>query len=351
MRRIGILTGGGDCPGLNAVIRGVVERCNEADIEVFGLFDGWRGALTGEGKVLTLKDVEGIQTLGGTILGSSRTNVMKVENGPETVRATMERLGLEGLCAIGGDDTLGVANKLRKMGLNMIGVPKTIDNDLSCTDYTFGFDTASNIAMECIERLHTTAASHARCIVVECMGRHTGHIALQAGLAANAHMVLIPEFPKTFDEIYAVVKNRYLRGERYTIIAVAEGFELGDSSDVGVDAFGNKLLLEKDLAKNLSDMLEHTVRNDDSLPEARKRFECRYVVLGHVQRGGAPTAFDRVLGYRLGVKAGELVAEGMYGNMVAQSGTAIVAADLDKAVTERKEVDPEFYRAAELMFK
>lgn len=351
MRRIGILTGGGDCPGLNAVIRGVFERCDEAGVEVYGLYDGWRGALTGEGKVLTAKDVEGIQMLGGTILGSSRTNVMKIENGPETVRATMEKLGLEGLVAIGGDDTLGVANHLRKMGMNMIGVPKTIDNDLSCTDYTFGFDTASNIAMECIERLHTTAASHSRCIVVECMGRHTGHIALQAGLSANAHLVLIPEFPLSFDEIYDLVKSRYARGEKYTIIAVAEGFELDDSQDVGVDAFGNKLLLKKDLAKNLSEMIEQRLRADETLPEARSRFECRYAVLGHVQRGGAPTAFDRVLGYRLGVKAGELAVAREYGNMVAQNGTAIVAADLDKAVTERKEVDPEFYKAAMLMFK
>lgn len=353
MRKIGILTGGGDCPGLNAVIRGVVEKCATAGIEVYGFSAGWRGALTGEGKWLSLKDVDMLQTKGGTILESSRTNVMKVENGPETVRANLEKLGLEGLVAIGGDDTLGVANKLRKMDMNMIGVPKTIDNDLSCTDYTFGFDTASNISMECIDRLHTTAASHARCMVVECMGRHTGWIAIQAGLAANAHLILIPEFPKTFDEIMDVIRARYNKGERYTIIAVAEGFEVkGESeADVGVDAFGNRLLLEKGIAKDLADRIEKAMREDTSLDEKRKYFECRSVVLGHVQRGGAPSAFDRVLGMRLGFKAGDLVINKEYGNMVAQNGTEIVKADLDKAVTERKEVDAEFYNNVSLLFK
>ena len=221
-RRIGILTGGGDCPGLNAVIRGVVESCLSAGVQVYGLYDGWRGALTGEGRTLSYADVEGIQTEGGTILGSSRTNILKVDDGPETVRMRMEQLGLEGLIAVGGDDTLGVANHLRKIGINVIGVPKTIDNDLSCTDYTFGFDTASNIAMECIDRLHTTAESHSRCIIVECMGRHTGISLLQAGVAANAHLILIPEYPKTFDEIMRLVKSRHIHGENYTIIVVAE---------------------------------------------------------------------------------------------------------------------------------
>lgn len=353
-RKIGILTGGGDCPGLNAVIRGAVECCLNAGIHVYGLYDGWKGALTGEGKYLNYGDVDEIQTTGGTILGTSRTNVMKIDGGAETVRARMQQLGLEGLIAIGGDDTLGVANTLRKMGLNMVGVPKTIDNDLSCTDVTFGFDTATNIAMECIDRLHTTAESHSRCIVVECMGRHTGHIALHAGLAANAHLILIPEFPKSFREIADFVKSRHVRGKKYTIIVVAEGFELaGSSSDENLeeDAFGNKLLPQKDLAKNLSEMIEDDIRNDDTMPEDCKNFECRYVVLGHIQRGGAPTCADRVLGFRLGVKAGQLVANGEYGNMVALSGNSIVAADLDKAVTERKAVSPELYAAAELIFK
>lgn len=353
MRKIGILTGGGDCPGLNAVIRGVVEACHKGDVEVYGFSAGWRGALSGEGKWLTLEDVKGIQTHGGTILESSRTNVMKIENGPQQVKATMEKLGLEGLVAIGGDDTLGVANHLRKMGMNMMGVPKTIDNDLSCTDYTFGFDTSANIAMEAIDRLHTTAASHARCFVVECMGRHTGWIALQAGLAADANLVLIPEFPKSSQEIIGVVKARFLKGERYTIIAVAEGFDMSDAGDVdvGVDAFGNKLLLQKDLAKNMASMIEKAMREDATLPDERKYFECRHMVLGHLQRGGRPSAFDRVLGTRMGILAGELVVKKEYGNMVALNGTEIVCADLDKAVSERKEVDKAFYDAVSIYFK
>lgn len=353
MRKIGILTGGGDCPGLNAVIRGVVEKCAEAGIEVFGFHNGWRGALTAKGHWLTLKEVDGIQTQGGTIIGSSRTNVLADSDGPQTIIEVLKALDLEGVVAIGGDDTLGVANKLRKLGINVIGVPKTIDNDLSCTDYTFGFETASNIAMEAIDRLQTTAKAHSRCIVVECMGRHTGWIALQAGLAANAHLVLIPEFPKTYDEIISLVRRRYLRGEHYTIIVVAEGFELlgSDEIDLGTDAFGNKLLIHKNLAKNLSDMIENTMRSDPLLGSDAQFFECRPVVLGHVQRGGAPCAFDRVLGTRLGIKAGELVVNREYGNMVGQSGNQIVAADLDTAVTVRKEVDREFYEAAALYFK
>ena len=265
----------------------------------------------------------------------------------------LNALDLEGLVAIGGDDTLGVANALRKMDINVIGVPKTIDNDLSCTDYTFGFETAANIAMEAIDRLQTTAKAHSRCIVVECMGRHTGWIALQAGLAANAHLVLIPEFPKSYDEIISLVRKRYLRGDRYTIIVVAEGFELlgADEIDIGTDPFGNKLLLHKNLAKNLSDMIESSMKSDPLLGNDAQYFECRHVVLGHVQRGGAPCAFDRVLGTRLGIKAGELVVNGDYGKMVAQVGTKIVAADMDTAVTVRKVVDDEFYEAASLYFK
>jgi 6-phosphofructokinase 1 len=341
MRKIGILTGGGDCPGLNAVIRGVVEQCVKAGIEVYGLYQGWKGAITGEGRWLTLDDVEGIQTRGGTILKSSRTNVMKIENGPEKVRATMEKLGLEGIVAIGGDDTLGVANKLTKMGMKMIGVPKTIDNDLSCTDYTFGFDTSANVAMELIDRLHTTAESHNRCFVVEIMGRHTGWIAIQAGLAANAHLILIPEFPKTIDEICDVLIKRKERGCGYSIVAVAEGFELESESDeVEVDAFGNKILLQKEIGKVLASKIEK-----------QTGLETRAVVLGHTVRGGAPSAFDRILGTKMGIKAGELVVNDNYGNMVALQGTDIVVADLDKAVTERKLVDKAFYDIAELYSK
>ncbi len=342
MRRIGILTGGGDCPGLNAVIRGVTEQAYANGMEVYGLYGGWRGAIEADGRLLTLEDVDGIQTLGGTILESSRTNVMKVENGPARVKETMDKLGLEGIVAIGGDDTLGVANKLRKMGMNMIGVPKTIDNDLSCTDYTFGFDTASNIVTEALDRLHTTAKSHARCIVVEIMGRHTGWIAIQAGLAGDAHITLIPEFPMSANQICDIIEKRKAAGKRYHIIAIAEGFEIEGADDeaLGVDAFGNKLLLNKEIAKTLAEIIEK-----------KTGVETRSVILGHLQRGGAPSAFDRVLGLRLGMKAGELAVSKQYGNMVALSSTEIVVADLDKAVTERKEVPLNIYECAKLLYK
>ncbi len=342
MRRIGILTGGGDCPGLNAVIRGVTEKAYANGVEVYGLYGGWKGAIEGNGKLLTLDDVDGIQTIGGTILESSRTNVMKVERGPERVKETMEKLGLEGIVAIGGDDTLGVANKLTKMGMNMIGVPKTIDNDLSSTDYTFGFDTASNICMEAIDRLHTTAKSHARCVIVEIMGRHTGWIAIQAGLAGDAHISLIPEFPMSVDQICGILEKRKATGKRYHIIAVAEGFEIdgAEDDDLGVDAFGNKLLLNKEIGKTLAEIIEK-----------KTGIETRSVILGHLQRGGAPSSFDRVLGLRLGIKAGELAVNKQYGNMVALSSTEIIVTDLEKAVTERKEVPKSLYECSQLLYK
>lgn len=342
MRRIGILTGGGDCPGLNAVIRGVVQKCLMHEIEVFGLKKGWMGALTGEGESLSFDEVEDIHTLGGTILGSSRTNIMKVENGPEKVKETMGRLDLEGIIAVGGDDTLGVANKLQKMGMNMIGVPKTIDNDLSSTDYTFGFDTASNIAAEAIDRLHTTAKSHSRCIVVEVMGRHTGWIAITAGMASGAHAILIPEFPKTIDEVIGIVEDRRRRGKDYSIICVAEGFELEEmaAENVEKDAFGNVRLEKKEIGHTLAKLIEN-----------KTGMETRAVVLGHLQRGGSPSAFDRVLGTKMGVKAAELVVENRYGYMVALQGTGIVPVELEKAVTVQKRVDEEFYRFASYFFR
>lgn len=343
MRRVGILTGGGDCPGLNAVIRGVVQKCLMHGIEVFGLMKGWSGALTGEGKLLTYDDVEDIHSLGGTILESSRTNVMKVENGPEKVRETMKRLNLEGIIAVGGDDTLGVADKLQKMGMNMIGVPKTIDNDLACTDYTFGFDTAANIAAEAIDRLHTTAKSHSRCIVVEVMGRHTGWIAITAGMASGAHMILIPEFPKTIDEIVSVIEDRRRRGKNYSIICVAEGFEIEgmkDDENIERDAFGNVRLEKREVGHTLARLIEE-----------KTGMETRTVVLGHLQRGGTPSAFDRVLGTKMGVKAAELAVENRYGYMVALQGGSIVTVELSKAVTTRKKVDEEFYRFASYFFK
>ncbi|MGI5899639.1 MAG: 6-phosphofructokinase [Christensenellales bacterium] len=353
-RKIGILTGGGDCPGLNAVIRGVVERCSVDGVEVYGFLGGWRGALTGEGRFLSLDDVAGIQTKGGTILESSRTNVTKIPGGFEQVKKTMDDLGLEALVAIGGDDTLGVANNLRKnLGVNVVGVPKTIDNDLNCTDFTFGFDTAANIAMEAIDRLHTTAASHARCFIVECMGRSSGWITLYAGWAADCDLVLIPEHPTTMEAIMELVKGRYQKGQRYTMIAVAEDVQIAglEQGDLGTDAFGHKLLVNSNLAKDLASAIEKNMREDESLDEKRKYFECRSVVLGHLQRGGPPSNFDRILGSRMGVKAGEMVVNRDYGSMVALQGTKIVKADIDTAVTVRKDVPADIYEAAKIYFK
>jgi 6-phosphofructokinase 1 len=352
VRTIGILTGGGDCPGLNAVIRAVVKTAHRHDYSVIGIRNGWKGLVEGKVEPLTDCSVTGILPKGGTILGTSRTNPFKNEDDVQRMLLHLRRFGIDALIAVGGDDTLGVANQLHEMGVRVIGIPKTIDNDLSCTDYTFGFDTAANVAMSEIDRLHTTAAAHSRCFVVECMGRHTGWIALQAGLAANAHLVLIPEFPKSFREIYDFVRGRYVRGERYTLIAVAEGFEFLDETgeDLGVDAFGNPMLNSREVAHNLAARLENAIRKDETLERKRAYFESRFVVLGHLQRGGAPSVFDRVLGARLGVKAGQLAAAGQYGNMVALRGTEIVTADLDLAVTLRKKVDREFYEAASLFF-
>lgn len=352
-RKIGILTGGGDCPGLNGVIRGVVETCHAAGIEVYGFHAGWRGALTGEGHFLTMEEVSGIQTKGGTILESSRTNVTKIPGGADQVKATLDKLGLDALVAIGGDDTLGVANNLRKEhGVNVVGVPKTIDNDLNSTDFTFGFDTASNIAMEAIDRLHTTAASHARCFVVECMGRSSGWITLYAGWASDCNLVIIPEFPITMDDVMKVVKQRYQEGKCYTMIAIAEGVSIEglEQGNLGVDAFGHPLLQNSNLAKDLADSIEKRMREDESLDEKRQYFECRNMVLGHLQRGGPPSVFDRVLSSRMGIAAGEMVVNEDYGYMVALRGTEIEKADLDYAVTVRKDVPEKLYEAAKRYF-
>ena len=353
-RKVGILTGGGDCPGLNGVIRGVVEVCATKDIQVFGFHAGWRGALEGEGHYLTLDEVDGIQTQGGTILESSRTNLKKIEGGPEQVQKVMKELGLDALVAIGGDDTLGVANHLRKeYGVNVVGVPKTIDNDLNSTDFTFGFDTASNIAMEAIDRLHTTAASHARCFVVECMGRDSGWITLQAGWAGDANLCIIPEHPMTMDEIMTLVRKRFNDGKRYSIIAIAEGIKVEglEEDNLQYDAFGHPILADSNLARNLAKAIEKRMREDETLAEKRKYFECRHMVLGHLQRGGSPSAFDRVLSSRMGIAAGEMVVNEDYGHMVAIRGTKIVKEDLDYAVTQRKDVDDQFFEAAQYYFR
>ena len=342
MARIGILTGGGDCPGLNPVIRAVVRKAFLEGYEVIGIKNGWKGMLENDTTKLDLNSVSGILHKGGTILGTSRTNPFKIEGGLDKVKENFKLMGLDALVAVGGEDTLGVANKLIKNGIiNIVGVPKTIDNDLSCTDYTFGFDTALNTAMECIDRLHTTAKSHHRIIVVEVMGRHAGWIAIEAGIAGGADVILIPEFPIDMDEVCAQIQKRHGRGKTFSIIVVAEGAQFKDKNMVlkeeKLDSFGHVRLggIGETLAAEI---------------EKRTGYETRVSVLGHIQRGGSPSAFDRVLGSRLGVKAVELIKNQKFGKMVALVGNKIVDVPIEDAVSALKTVDPEYYEMAKVFF-
>ena len=337
--RIGILTGGGDCPGLNAVIRGIVIQGKREGYEIIGFKDGWLGVLENSWEKLTEEKVEDIAREGGTILGTSRTNPLKEERGIEKIKDTLKNASIDALIAIGGDDTLGVANKLHQEGIKAIGVPKTIDNDLSATDYTFGFDTAVNIAVEAIDRLHTTAKSHHRVLIVEIMGRHAGWIALEAGIGGGAHIILIPEAPFDIEEVCQTLIKRKEEGKNYSIVAVAEGTKAAKGSkfltrevvkEEKVDAFGNIYLggiarvLEKEIAK-------------------RTGIETRSVVLGHLQRGGRPSAFDRFLATRFGLKAIEMVKENKFGQMASLRGTEIVSVPLEEAVGKRKYVPVKLY--------
>ena len=342
MARIGILTGGGDCPGLNPVIRAVVRKALLAGYEIVGIKNGWKGLVENDTMLLDIDTVSGILPKGGTILGTSRTNPYKKEGELQKVKDNFKKIGLDALVAIGGEDTLGVASKLVKDGLtNIVGVPKTIDNDLSATDYTFGFDTALNVAMECVDRLHTTAESHHRIIVAEVMGRHAGWIAIEAGIAGGADMILIPEIPIDLDEVCSVIKKRHERGKTFSIIVVSEGAQFKDGSMVTqeqkLDAFGHVRLggIGEELAAQI---------------EKRTGFETRVSVLGHIQRGGSPTAFDRVLGTRFGVKAVELIINKKFGKMVALAGTKIIDVPLEEAVKALKTVDMELYNIAKVFF-
>ncbi|MDD5255401.1 MAG: ATP-dependent 6-phosphofructokinase [Candidatus Omnitrophica bacterium] len=342
MAKIGILTGGGDCPGLNPVIRAVVRRSINEGFEVIGFKNGWKGLIEKDTIPLTLETVSGILPKGGTILGTSRTNPYKKENGVQKVKDNFKALGLDALIAVGGEDTLGVASKLTKDGLpNIVGVPKTIDNDLSSTDYTFGFDTALNTAMECIDKLHTTAESHHRIIVVEVMGRHAGWIAVEAGIAGGADVILIPEIPIDIEEVCAIIKKRHSRGKTFSIVVVAEGAQFKKDGFVTqeqkLDEFGHVRL------GGIGEMLGVEI-------EKRTGYETRVSVLGHIQRGGTPTAFDRILGTRFGVKAVELVIKKTFGRMVALSGNKIVDVPLEQAVAALKTVDSEFYEIARVFF-
>ena len=326
--KIGVLTGGGDCPGLNAVIEAIVKRANQYGYEVTGFLKGYAGLINNEYKPLRVEEISGIFSIGGTILGTSRVNPFKREGAPQRITENIKRHQIDALIVIGGDDTLGAAYKLYEMGLPIVGVPKTIDNDISEVDYSVGFMTAVETIAQAIERLHTTAKSHERVIIVEVMGRYTGWLTLMGGIAGGAHIILVPEKPFKIEEVCKIIREREEEGKKYTIIAVAEGAKPENIKEFitiskECDEFGHVRLggiakiLEKEIAK-------------------RTGKETRSVALGHVQRGGSPNAFDRILGIRLGICAVDLIREGKFGHMVCLRGTKIVAVKMESALKQKK---------------
>jgi ATP-dependent phosphofructokinase / diphosphate-dependent phosphofructokinase len=340
--KVGILTGGGDCPGLNAVIRAVARRSFTRGHEVVGVREGWRGLVDGIFEPLGGPEISGLLPRGGTILGTSRTNPYKVDGGVDAVLERFATEGFDALVAIGGEDTLGVATRLHaEHAFPVVGVPKTIDNDLSGTDYTFGFDTAVYICTEAIDRLHTTAESHNRVMVLEVMGRHTGWIAVVSGIAGGADVILIPEHPVSIEDTCKEIRRRHDRGKDFSIVVVSEGYELegGDEEGGEVDEFGHVRLSERGVGARVAHEIEQ-----------RTGFETRVTVLGHVQRGGSPTPRDRVLATRYGLKAADLVDEGRFGRMAALQGDSIVDVSLDEATAELKTVPEDWYEVARAFF-
>jgi ATP-dependent phosphofructokinase / diphosphate-dependent phosphofructokinase len=340
--RIGILTGGGDCPGLNAVIRAVVRHSiKNYGSEVIGFLEGWRGPIENMVMPIPFQSTSGLIQKGGTILRTSRTNPFKVERGPERIMESMKKNNLDCLMAVGGEDTCGVAHKMSKQhGLNVVCVPKTIDNDLNATDFTFGFDTSVNIVCEALDRLHTTAESHNRVLVCEVMGRHAGWIACYGGIAGGADYILVPEKPINIDDVVAAIKKRHARGRDFSIVVVAEGAKLGQSEALKgeeLDSFGHVKLggIGEQLAK---------------LIEKLTGYETRAMVLGHIQRGGSPTAFDRVLATRFGIAATDLVHEKKFGRMVALQGNHIVDVPIEAGVDSLKTLDMDLLKVAEVFF-
>jgi phosphofructokinase-like protein len=339
--RVGILTGGGDCPGLNAVIRAVGRSVMTRGGDVVGVREGWKGLVEGLYEPLGPREISGLLPRGGTILGTTRTNPFKVDGGVERVLANFESADLDALVAIGGEDTLGVASRLHaENDFPVVGVPKTIDNDLSATDYTFGFDTAVWIATEAIDRLHTTAESHNRVMVVEVMGRHTGWIAVMSGIAGGADMILIPEQPVSIEDACKELQHRHERGKDFSIVVVSEGYELEGLNDADdIDQFGHVRLSERGVGAMLAREIE-----------SRTGYETRVTVLGHTQRGGSPTPRDRVLATRYGLKAADLVEEGKFGRMAALHGDDIVDVPLAEATATLKTVPPDWWGVARAFF-
>ena len=345
--KIGILTGGGDCPGLNAVIRAVVRKGTfHYDDQFTGFLEGWRGVIEDQSMPLDLDTVGGILPRGGTILRTSRTNPSKRPDGVERCIATLKKHGIEALVAIGGDDTLSVAQKLYEAGVKVVGVPKTIDNDLGGTDYTFGFDTACNVVCEAIDRVHTTAEAHNRVMVVEVMGRDAGWIAMYSGIAGGADVILIPERPFNVDQVAESIRQRHERGRYFSIIVVAEGAKFSSDTgkgapviqDMGKDEFGHAKL------GGIANILAHEI-------EKRTGYETRAVVLGHIQRGGSPTAFDRVLATRYGLGAIDMVHRGEFGRMAALRANKIISIPLKEAIAKNRTVDDEMIQIAEGLFE
>jgi 6-phosphofructokinase 1 len=340
--KVGILTGGGDCPGLNAVIRAVVQKIHNAGGECIGLLEGWRGLVDARTRPLAVLETDGIIARGGTILGSSRTNPYKRPEDVVKAVENFQKLGLTALVAIGGDDTLGVASRLfTEKSCPTVGVPKTIDNDLSATDFTFGFDTAINIVMECVDRLRTTAESHRRVMVIETMGRHAGWIACLSGIAVAADYILVPELPVNFDHMCEVLERRRAEGKMYGLVVVSEGAQLPDTGMVAdqanLDDFGHVKL------GGIGEIVA-------GLIEKRVKIETRHVTLGHLQRGGPPSAYDRVLATRFGIKAAELVIDRKFGQMAALRGNDVVAVPLSEAVSATKRLDLRYYEEAKEFF-
>lgn len=341
--RIGVLTGGGDVPGLNAAIRAVARRAFQYGWEVVGIRNGWQGMVEGIYEPLTPKSVSGILHVGGTILGTSRTNPLKDPKMMEKVFANFKTMQLDGLVAIGGDDTLSVAAALAAKGLPAVGVPKTMDNDVAETDYCIGFDTATTTVADALDKLHTTATAHHRVIVVEVMGRDAGWVAVVGGLAGGADYIAVPESPTSMDAICAHLKNRRDAGKNFAIVVVAEGAKITDlpePEDLGErDAFGHVRLDKRSLGERVAKEIERRIG-----------FEARTVVLGHLQRGGSPSVFDRVLATRLGVFAVDLIREGRFGYMAALKGNKIVPVELEHAVASNKKIDLELYELAKVFF-
>ena len=359
MKKIGILTGGGDCPGLNAVIRSVVKKSKKYNWDIIGIRNGWKGLINGEMELLTDYTVSGILPKGGTIIGTSRTNPFNNEDDVKKVLENIKKFGISAIVAIGGDDTLSVAKNFHEMNIAVVGIPKTIDNDLSGTDYTFGFDTAVSIVTEAIDRLHTTAESHHRVIVVEVMGRHAGWIATMSGIAGGADEILIPEVPFDIEEVCNNLKKRYDRGKKFSIVAVAEGAQpkIEDIQDTNIHnsmnqgAEGKILITQSDEKDAFGHVRLGGIGNFLAKEiEKRMNVETRVTALGHVQRGGSPTAHDRILATRFGIAAVELIKNQEFGKMVALKGNEIISIDLKDAVSKTKTVDMKLYEIAKVFF-